>query len=55
MKLQRTSNGQLAIVYPGLTLTLSGPIADKFRGLDPKDIKLNLFDKSAWKTFWVAF
>ena len=47
MKLQRTSNGQLAIVYPGLTLTLSGPMADKFKGLDPKDIRLSLYDSSA--------
>ena len=43
--LKRDKQGNLVKEYPGLQITLTGPLADQVKGIDPQYISLSIYDE----------
>ncbi len=45
-EMRRNENGDLVKVFPGLEVTFTGPMMERVRDIDPKYVKLNIYDES---------
>ena len=50
--LKRDKQGNLVKEYPGLQITLTGPLAEEVKGIDPAYISLSIYDDSV--SLWVS-